>query len=213
MILRRFHIILIISLFCFFSASAQNKSNKGKEFWLGYGFNSWFFVPDGTLPPNSQELNLYLTTEAAATVTVSIPSSGWSQTVNIPANSVDASILIPKTGTDDARMLNEGLGNRAIHIVSDTPIVVFAHMYNTQTSGATMLIPVETYGYKYYALNYSQSQSGSKVPYTYSNTTSNGTGWYSWFYVVLQKTIPVWKSPLLIQPAPVYYPEILSRLI
>ncbi|MBK6826942.1 MAG: gliding motility-associated C-terminal domain-containing protein [Chitinophagaceae bacterium] len=184
MISRRFHILLIISLFGFFSATAQNKSNKGKEFWLGYGFNSWFFIPDGTLPPNSQELNLYLTTEAAATVTVSIPSSGWSQTVNIPANSVDATILIPKTGTDDARMLNEGLGNRAIHIVSDTPIVVFAHMYNTQTSGATMLIPVETYGYKYYALNYSQSQSGSKVPYTYSNTTSNGTGWYSWFYVV-----------------------------
>jgi len=184
MISRRFHILLIISLFGFISATAQNKSNKGKEFWLGYGYNSWFFVPDGTLPPNSQELNLYLTTEAAATVTVSIPGSGWTQTLTIPANTVDASILVPKTGTDDARMLTEGLGNRAVHIVSDTPIVVFAHMYNTQTSGATMLIPVETYGYKYYSLNYSQSQSNSKVPYSYSNSTANGNLWYSWFYVV-----------------------------
>lgn len=182
--LRRIYIPFIISFFSFFTSFAQNKSNKGKEFWLGYGYNSWFFVPDGTLPPNSQELNLYLTTEAAATVTVSIPNTGWSQTLNIPANTVDASILIPKTGGNDARMLTEGLGNKAIHIVSDTPIVVFAHMYNTQTSGATMLIPVETYGYKYYSLNYSQSQSDSRVPYSYSNRTANGNLWYSWFYVV-----------------------------
>lgn len=179
---------LFISLFfCFlisFSAKAQNKSNKGKEFWLGYGYNSWFFIPDGSLPPNSQELNLYITTEAAATVTVSIPNTGWSQTLNIPANTVDASILVPKTGGNDARILAEGLSNKAVHILSDTPVVVFAHMYNTQTSGATMLIPVETYGYKYYSLNYSQSQSNSRVPYSYSNTTSNGTNWYSWFYVV-----------------------------
>lgn len=180
----RFTIWLIVSVFGFFSAAGQNKSNKGKEFWLGYGFNAWMLQPDGSLPPNSQELNLYITTEAAATVTVSIPNTGWSQTLTIPANTVDASILVPKTGANDARLLNEGLSNRAVHIVSDTPVVVFAHMYNTQTSGATMLIPVETYGYKYYSLNYSQSQSNSRVPYSYSNTTSNGSLWYSWFYVV-----------------------------
>jgi gliding motility-associated-like protein len=192
----RICIILVISLLSF-NTEAQNKSNKGKEFWLGYGYNSWFFVPDGTLPPNSQELNLYLTSEAAATVTVSIPNTGWSQTLNIPANTVDATILVPKTGPNDARIVNEGLSNKAIHIVSDTPIVVFAHMYNTQTSGATMLIPVETYGYKYYSLNYSQSQSNSKVPYSYSTTTANGTNWYSWFYVVASED----NTKLLITPS------------
>ena len=178
-------IILFTFLFVFsFAAISQDKSNKGKEFWLGYGYNSWFIVPDGSLPANAQELNLYITTEAAATVTVSIPNTGWSQTLNIPANTVDASILVPKTGANDARILSEGLSNRAVHIVSDTPIVVFAHMYNTQTSGATMLIPVETYGYKYFSLNYSQSQSNAKVPYSTSTTTANGTHWYSWFYVI-----------------------------
>lgn len=163
---------------------AQDKSNRGKEFWLGYGYNSWFFSPDGSLPPNSQELNLYISTEAAASVTVSIPNTGWSQTLNIPANTVNTSILVPKSGADDARIIAEGLGNRAIHILSDTPIVVFAHMYNTQTSGATMVIPVETYGYKYYSINYTQSQSNSRVPYSYSNTTANAPNWYSWFYVI-----------------------------
>jgi hypothetical protein len=145
----RITILFLLGVFCLkTNVSAQDKSNKGKEFWLGYGYNSWFFVPDGTLPANSQELNLYISAEAAATVTVSIPNTGWSQTLSIPANTVDASVLIPKSGPNDARILSEGLSNRAVHIVSDTPIVVFAHMYNTQTSGATMLIPVETYGYK-----------------------------------------------------------------
>jgi gliding motility-associated-like protein len=182
----RYRIVTLSALFLFYTVAlfGQDKSNRGKEFWLGYGYNSWFFVPDGALPPNSQELNLYISTEAAATVTVSIPNTGWTQTLNIPANTVDASVLIPKSGANDARMLAEGLSNKAVHIVSDTPIVVYAHMYNTQTSGATMLIPVETYGYKYYSLNYSQSQSNSKVPYSYSSTTSNGNRWYSWFYVI-----------------------------
>ncbi|NOT50404.1 MAG: PKD domain-containing protein [Chitinophagaceae bacterium] len=195
MCLRISFILIILS----FSAMtfAQDKSNKGKEFWLGYGYNSWFFVPDGALPPNSQELNLYLSTEAAATVTVSIPNTGWSQTLTIPANTVDASILVPKTGANDARIISEGLSNKAVHIVSDTPIVVFAHMYNTQTSGATMLIPVETYGYKYYSLNYSQSQSNSRVPYSYSTTTANAPNWHSWFYVVASED----NTRLLITPS------------
>ncbi|MCX6315900.1 MAG: PKD domain-containing protein [Bacteroidetes bacterium] len=127
---------------------------------------------------------LYLSADAPARVTVSISNTGWSQTVNIPANTVDASILIPKTGTDDARIFNEGLQNKAIHIVSDTPIVVYAHMYNGMISAATMLIPVESYGFKYYSLNYSQAQSGSSPPHPPINTTQNGPDWYSWFYVV-----------------------------
>lgn len=163
------------------TAGAQDKSNRGKEFWLGYGYG-WIF--DNENPQNSQELVLYLSADAPANVTVSVTNTAWSQTVSIPANTVDASIRIPKTGAADARIFNEGLFNKAIHIVSDTPIVVYAHTYNTMISAATMLMPVETYGYKYYSLNYSQSQSASSPPNAPLNTTQNGPSWYSWFYVI-----------------------------
>ena len=73
---------------------------------------------------------------------------------------------------------------KLVHIVSDTPIVVYAHIFNTMISAATMLMPVETYGYLYYSLNYSQSQSGSSPPHPPINTTQNGPDWYSWFYVI-----------------------------
>ena len=91
-------------LLCGSVLHAQDKSNKGKEFWLSYGYH-WTFDAEGP-PFNTQELVLYLSTEAAATVTVSVTNTTWSQTVTIPANSVNASIFIPKTGADDARIFN-----------------------------------------------------------------------------------------------------------
>ena len=143
----------------------QQKSNKGKEFWLGYGHNVLF-----TQGGNTQNMVLYLSAEAPANVTVSVNGTGWSQTIAVPANTVDITVTIPKTGTDDARILNEGVFTRGIHILSDTPIVVYAHQQGSVSSGATMLMPVETYGYTYYSLNFTQ--------------LSNYPDSYSWFFVI-----------------------------
>jgi gliding motility-associated-like protein len=161
---------------------AQDKSNRGKEFWLGYGFH-WIFLNPDLVPANSQEMALYISAEQAATVTVSINGTAWSQTLSIPANTVDASILIPKTGANDARLVTDGLSTKGIHIVSDVPVAVYAHVYVNQGSGATMLMPVETYGYSYYSVNYRQNTSASPLP-TILPTIQNGPDWYSWFYVV-----------------------------
>src|SRR5690349_3408167 len=146
-------ILLIACLSTGLNSIAQDKSNRGKEFWLAYGFNYSFFNES---PVNNQELALYISTELPATVTVSITNTGYSQVLNIPANTVDASILVPKSGPNDARTLTDGLQNRNIHIVSDVPVAVYAHVYAPMLSGATMLMPVETYGYSYYSVNYDQ---------------------------------------------------------
>lgn len=172
-------LMFVISVLYSTTLLSQDKSNKGKEFWLGYGY-SWVFDAEGP-PFNTQELVLYLSADATANVTVSVTNTSWSQTVAIPANTVDATIKVPKTGTGDARIFIEGLHNKAVHIVSDTPIVVYAHTYNTMVSAATMLMPVETYGYKYFSLNYSQSQSASSPPHPPVGTTQNGPAWYSYF--------------------------------
>lgn len=158
---------VVLLCVCCSNSSAQNKSNRGKEFWLGYGHNILF--TQGS-PPNSQTHILYLSAEQAATVTVTVNGTGWSRTVNIPANTVDFSVIIPKTGPEDARLLSEGKSTKGIHIVSDVPIVAYAHQYGSVSSAATMLMPVETFGYSYYSLNYTQV----------SNTPDS----YSWFYIV-----------------------------
>ncbi len=145
----------------------QNLSNKGKEFWVGYGNNN--LMNSG----NTQTMVLYLSAEQAANVTVRANGTNWFQSVSIPANTVDFSISIPKTGTNDCRILNEGVFNRGISIVSDVPIVAYAHQYGSNSSAATMLMPVETYGYTYYSVNFTQ--------------VANATNAYSWFYAIASR--------------------------
>jgi gliding motility-associated-like protein len=178
--------IILLSVCC--RASAQDKSNRGKEFWLGYGNSISFDIADYN-GLNNQEQVLYISTEQAAEVTISVNGTAWSQVINIPANSVNVSVTLPKSGPDDCRIRNEGVFDRAVHIVSTEPIVVYAHQYNTQLSGATLLLPVETYGYTYYTINYKQppvnswgknwfyviaSEDNTRIQITTSDTTQGG---------------------------------------
>lgn len=183
------NLLFIFFLTACYVLHAQDKSNRGTEFWLGYGNCISFSVADNPYPQNNQNLVLYITTEEAATVTVSVNGTAWSQTINIPANSVDVSISLPKSGPDDCRIMNEGVFDRAAHIVSTKPIVVYAHEYNAMLSGATMLLPVETYGYTYYSINYKQpvnpwndknwfyviaNEDNTRIEITPSDTTESG---------------------------------------
>jgi gliding motility-associated-like protein len=150
--------------------NAQRFTNKGKEFWVGYGYNWLFFNSgngDGVL--NTQEMVLYLSADQAANVTVSIPGTSYSKTYHVSANTAIKTDLIPKAGTNDCRMTDEGLFTKNIHVVSDVPIVVFEHTYGAFSSGATMLFPVEAYGYTYYSHNAKQRED---------------KGFHSWFYVI-----------------------------
>src|SRR5690606_18090842 len=83
---------------------SQVTSNKGREFWVGYGHHQ--FMESGS---NAMNMRLYLSTEdQAATVTVTIDSSGlaflpvntpgglWSKTYNIPPYTAIQSDIIPK---------------------------------------------------------------------------------------------------------------------
>ncbi len=177
--------IQIIAVFATVLASlegvAQNLSNRGRDFWVGYGHHQ--FMETGS---NSQEMVLYLSAEQTANVTVSIEGTAWVRNYSVPAGTVLASDLIPKVAPYDARLITppcsfappgwpcggEGVfTNKGIHITSDVPIVAYAHIYGSASSGATMLMPVETWGYSYVTLN-------SKQIYA--------TNCYSWVYAIAQ---------------------------
>jgi gliding motility-associated-like protein len=167
---------LFVSLSSFLLAAAcgysQDFSNKGKDFWVGYGLHCRMLPPSGT---NTQDMVLYFATDQVTTVTVSIPGTGYSQTYpNIAANTIYETQPIPKTGTQDARLTTEGISNKGIHIQSDKPIVAYAHIYNGSVSGATLLFPTPTLGKEYYSINFTQ----------YSNDQNSN----SWFYAVATDT-------------------------
>ncbi|WP_018614638.1 T9SS C-terminal target domain-containing protein [Segetibacter koreensis] len=144
-------IYVIFLLFVYLFGKAQDFSNKGKEFWVGYGYHQSM-----TNSANPQDMVLYFTSDVAATVKVDIPGIGWSRTYQVAANSVTESDAMPKSGTQDARLLSEQVYNAGIHITSDNPIVAYAHIYSTSVSGASLLFPVNTLGQDYYSLNFTQ---------------------------------------------------------
>ena len=149
----------------------QDFSNKGKDFWVGYGYHTSMLGANG----GSQDMVLYFATDQATNITVNIPATGYTQNITTAGgNNVVTSITIPKTGVQDARLLVGGLSNNGIHITSNKPIVAYAHVYNGNCSGATILYPTNTLGREYYSVNY--------------KNWSNNNNANCWFYVVAVDT-------------------------
>ncbi|MEI7736866.1 MAG: IgGFc-binding protein, partial [Ferruginibacter sp.] len=165
-------LLISIAVMASFAAFSQDFSNKGKDFWVGYGYHQQMTNGGGG---GSQDMVLYFATEQVTTITISIPATGYTQTITTGAgNNVVTSATIPKTGVNDARLLTEGVSNKGIHITSDKPIVAYAHVYNQSVSGATILFPTNTLGRDYYSVNYKN----------WSNSANSNC----WFYVVAADT-------------------------
>lgn len=153
-------------MICGSTSYAQDFSNKGKDFWVAYGYHQ--IMNAG----NAQQMVLYFAADQATVVNVSIPATGYFQTYNVAANSVVTSNPLPKAGAQDARLTGASTfpENKGIHITSDKPIVAYAHIYNASVSGATILFPTATLGKEYYSVNYTN--------------ISNSANSNCWFYVV-----------------------------
>jgi hypothetical protein len=180
----------LIVLFCnsilHFNTSAQDSSYLGTEFWVGYGHHQ--FMESGQT--NSQEMILYFSAIQPANVTVSIVGTSWIRNYVVPANSAMGSELIPKYGMVDARLISlpcqfvlpgypcggEGVfSNKGIHIQSDVPIAAYSHIYGSASSGASMLMPVSTWGYDYKSLNSKQSYASNCFSWTYAVAQHDST--------------------------------------
>jgi gliding motility-associated-like protein len=150
----------------------QDSSNRGRRFWVAY--------PNNQLA-GGQDMVLYLSATDEANVQVKINGTTYVQNYIVPANTVISTPTLPKAGATSAYLATAGQYDRAISIESDVPIVAYAHTYGSASSGATMLMPVGTWGYEYKALciNGTGTYNDSR-PYVYviadkDNTVVNVT--------------------------------------
>ncbi|WP_242675061.1 PKD domain-containing protein [Niastella populi] len=175
-------IILMVLVLPALAGNAQKFSNRGRDFWVGYGLH--YLMELGQ--DNSQEMVLYFSAEDAANVKVTIKGNlnTTVQNYSVPANSVIISQPMPKSGANDSRLYDlppayGGGGTsrvfpRSIHIESDVPVVAYAHISGAGSSGATMLMPVESWGYSYISVNSQQA----------IRAAGTGDGAFSWLYIV-----------------------------
>ena len=126
-------------------AFGQDFSNKGKDFWIPYPEHI-----DGTL----SSMGIYITSDSAATGTITV--AGTNVPFSITANTVARKFLGPNGAGDAPNTVvhlggltdNVGTG-KAIHVVSDKPVVVFAHIIRSARSGASLILPVTVWGKEY----------------------------------------------------------------
>src|SRR5215218_2265568 len=97
-------------------AYSQDFSNKGKEFWLGYGNHVRMYQG------NSQQMVLYITSDVNTTGIVEIPGISFSTPFTVSANQI-TTVSIPQTSVLD----HEGQFNTGIHVVAQRPVVVYGH--------------------------------------------------------------------------------------
>ena len=136
----------------FFSANAQGTTNKGTEFWTCY--MNHIDPPTGTATPSS--MILYITSDISTTGNVSLADNSFSQAFTVTANAVTF-VTIPAS----AFLSTSGISTKGIHITSANPIAVYAHIYASSVSGATLLFPVNAMGKSYLSLNYTQKSNAT----------------------------------------------------
>ncbi|MEO7315246.1 MAG: PKD domain-containing protein [Ginsengibacter sp.] len=152
--------LILFCLIANLNAFTQDFSNKGKDFWIGYGNHVRMFNNQG-----AEQMQVYITSDVNTTGSVDIPGIGFTSAFTITANQI-TTINIPRT----AALTDEGLYNTGIHIVSALPVVVYSFIYVSAISGATVCLPTNVLGREYYSVNYTQ--------------ISNDPDSYSYFFVV-----------------------------
>ena len=142
-ILRLITITVIFILACL-HIHAQGSTSKGTEFWTAYMANS--NPPTGSTP---SVMDLYITSDVNTSGTVEFENGSPSVNFTVTANQV--TILTMPTATYIA---NQGTYHYGIHITSLKPVAIYAHIFANSSSGATLLLPVNTLGKDYYSIKY-----------------------------------------------------------
>jgi gliding motility-associated-like protein len=137
-----------ILICCVCTCFAQ--SNQGKEFWTGYMSH----IESTGL----SEMSLYITGSSSTTGKVELADGSFSEAFEVKANQV-TTVTIPR---DKAFMKAQGQFLKGIHITALKNVAVYAHIFASSVSGATLLLPVNALGKNYYSINYAQ-QSNSDV--------------------------------------------------
>lgn len=165
---------LLTVLICNFAFS-QVFSTKGTDFWFGFMKNYQSPTP-----------TVHISSDVATSGTITIPGQGFTQNFTIAANST-TTITLPVASAQVTT--NQTIESKAVHVVSNDPVTVYALNYEAYSSDATIVLPTSTLGIEYYTVNINPDiisgatptqfmvvgvQNGSQIEITPSVATDGG---------------------------------------
>ena len=145
-------LLLAIIVFTGLTLTAQDFSNKGKDFWITSG---WHYGMGTNNPP---VMTLSLTSDVNTTYSIEAYGVGVITSGNITANLVTV-VNIPSTYFTYVPATGGGNGlftGKAIHVTAAKPIVIYSFTTQSLSSAATLCLPTNVLGKQYYAASYTQ---------------------------------------------------------
>jgi gliding motility-associated-like protein len=173
--MKQFRVLLLFLLIFQINQTliAQNISNEGTNFWTVFPTHdpSRLRGSDIDLLAN---LTVFITSKTNAVVTVSCGS--FSQTLPVNANT-NVGFNVPRDNSYISyAQTNYHLINKGIHIVvqgGKTKVAAYVHIYAGARSAASLILPVEALGQKYYSMNYEQEPRSGQNYIVLAATESN----------------------------------------
>ncbi len=129
-------ILLVICATAAFAQPARQdsmtvKNSEGKEFWLCFMRN--FQEKSKQDSPNDLMLELFITGDKDAKVTIEIPALGYKKELSLPGGTVENVKLDPSAQIVTSEVIEVDHG---IHVTSDNPISVYGLSRRFQTTDA-----------------------------------------------------------------------------
>ncbi len=152
--------VSLLLLFCAAAAYSQSFSNKGTDFWITYPVHI-----DGA----TSIMGIYITSDVNATGTITV--NGTSVPFTITANTITEKFIGSSLAADASNSYvyltqTDGIKTgAAIHVVSNNPVVVYAHIIHSARSGATLVLPSNVWGRAYVVPSYKSFGTGTGQGY------------------------------------------------
>lgn len=166
---------LLISFFFIFpdTALSQNTAHnrelkpEGTEFWLLFMKN---FHDEDKRRKNPIILQLFLTGDKDANVTIDIKSLKYVKEVFVPSGTVISVEIDPRAQIESSEVVEQ---QHAVHVESDKPISVYGLNRRRQTTDTYLGLPVDVLGTEYRAMCYDYSEG--LMPLLAVAATEDGT--------------------------------------
>ncbi|MEO6729895.1 MAG: PKD domain-containing protein [Ferruginibacter sp.] len=152
----RIRLLLLLIIFTSLTGLSQDFSNKGKDFWIAYPAH---------IDATASAMGIYITSDVNATGTITV--GGNILPFTLTANNVVKKFIGPNGGGDAPNTgvyltSQDGIAiGAAIHVISDQPVAVYAHIIRSARSAATLVLPTNVWGKNYVAPSYRNAGSSA----------------------------------------------------
>ncbi len=147
--------ILLLSLFLKEKSFAQSISNEGSDFWVCFPSHLPSRDPDTDLD-RLANMSVFITSKSNSSG--KITCGNWAQSYTVSANQV-IEVQVPRWESyiENGSGMNTAKGIRVTVNDGQPKVVAYAHVFAGARSAASLVLPVEALGQKYYAITYTQT--------------------------------------------------------